>query len=180
VETWKNKKSKKSNKSTRVQEPNLRVCLKVSIVDRLDKLLGDFDDFLFASYNTEWREKPCQPSVVIAPDTERTAGLNASPHKLRAKEWVLVYQTPVGDIKSIRNGRHWLTKVLHKCTVFSSFNVRANTTTQRKQRLPWLIVTGSVRRHNSFHQTAKEKEKNTKSKPMFGCTCFLFFLRMLF
>lgn len=30
---------------------NLRIGLKVSIVDRLNQLLSNFDNFLFASYN---------------------------------------------------------------------------------------------------------------------------------
>lgn len=34
------------------REKNLRIGLKVSIVDRLNQLLSDFDNFLFASYNT--------------------------------------------------------------------------------------------------------------------------------
>ena len=46
-----NTQAKKGEKS------NLRISLKVSIVDRLDKLLGDFDYFLFASYNTELKKR---------------------------------------------------------------------------------------------------------------------------
>lgn len=34
------------------REKNIRIGLEVSIVDRLNQLLSDFNNFLFASYNT--------------------------------------------------------------------------------------------------------------------------------
>lgn len=91
---------------------NLRIGLKVSVVDGLNQLLSNFDDFLFAGWNTEGAD-------VTSRARGRRAGRFKQVGKLNAekKEHSLLSQFQMGaslpisrTVNGIRNGRFFIWK----------------------------------------------------------------------